>query len=369
MSDSVDYYKILGVPKDASQSQIKARYQLLAKKFHPDHDGDDNMMSLINEAYQVLSNPEKKRQYDQKDETHKANNSTDYSYSNQNRQNTNKTYSTHQSDNFYQSRPNTNQSKAYTQTKTQQQLKKEQDTLRRLKSQNWAVKYPYVLPAIFGLFTIAAAWSSPYVNRTKWIVWTSILVGLFSYFYQKLVLYSIKIGKKRTSVSFTVSEKDKRAGLTGTVIASIVILAFTVLSVNSAPAKGNTSANTANTACNAASTSVFSGVSAPTDPQALQLANAVVSSKEHYYCPTNAASYSTTYEQYFANNCFAGEANQLPAFSQYTQAQQTRFCGCTLAILEQNYDFSQALQLQQAVNSGTPATALDNQDIQTCSGL
>ena len=36
----IDYYKILGVSKEANASQIKARYQLLAKKFHLDHVGD-----------------------------------------------------------------------------------------------------------------------------------------------------------------------------------------------------------------------------------------------------------------------------------------------------------------------------------------
>lgn len=60
----VDYYKILGVPKGASTSQIKVRYQTLAKKFHPDHSGDDTLMSLINEAYQVLSDPQKRYKYD-----------------------------------------------------------------------------------------------------------------------------------------------------------------------------------------------------------------------------------------------------------------------------------------------------------------
>jgi len=60
MSSEVDYYKILGVSKGATSRQIKDHYQLLAKKFHPDHDGDDSVMSLINEAYQVLSSPQKR---------------------------------------------------------------------------------------------------------------------------------------------------------------------------------------------------------------------------------------------------------------------------------------------------------------------
>ena len=52
----IDYYKILGVSKEANASQIKARYQLLAKKFHPDHDGDDSVMSLINVCHLTTFN-------------------------------------------------------------------------------------------------------------------------------------------------------------------------------------------------------------------------------------------------------------------------------------------------------------------------
>ena len=66
MSDSVDYYKILGVSKLASNSEIRNRYQYLAKKYHPDLDGDDSIMKLINKAYSVLSDPRKKFEYDKK---------------------------------------------------------------------------------------------------------------------------------------------------------------------------------------------------------------------------------------------------------------------------------------------------------------
>lgn len=65
----LDYYKILGVPRGASTSQIKARYQLLAKKIHPDHDGDNTLMELINEAYRVLSNPSTRFHYDKRAES------------------------------------------------------------------------------------------------------------------------------------------------------------------------------------------------------------------------------------------------------------------------------------------------------------
>ena len=63
-----DYYKILGVSENASISEIKKSYRELAKKYHPDkNSGDKNAeekFKEINEAYEVLGNPEKKAQYD-----------------------------------------------------------------------------------------------------------------------------------------------------------------------------------------------------------------------------------------------------------------------------------------------------------------
>jgi len=62
----VDYYDILGVSKNASDAEIKRAYRRLAQEYHPDkHKGDDKKFREINEAYQVLSDPEKRRQYDQ----------------------------------------------------------------------------------------------------------------------------------------------------------------------------------------------------------------------------------------------------------------------------------------------------------------
>jgi len=61
-----DYYKILGVSKTASADEIKRAYRKLAHQYHPDKTGqDDARFKEINEAYQVLSNTEKRNRYDQ----------------------------------------------------------------------------------------------------------------------------------------------------------------------------------------------------------------------------------------------------------------------------------------------------------------
>jgi len=59
-----DYYKILGVSPQASQEEIRKAYYRLAHKYHPDKGGDPEKFKEINEAYQVLSDPEKRKQYD-----------------------------------------------------------------------------------------------------------------------------------------------------------------------------------------------------------------------------------------------------------------------------------------------------------------
>ena len=64
-----DYYKILGISKDASQEEIKKAFRQLARKYHPDvNQGNkeaEEKFKEINEAFQVLNNPQKKAQYDQ----------------------------------------------------------------------------------------------------------------------------------------------------------------------------------------------------------------------------------------------------------------------------------------------------------------
>ncbi len=66
----MDYYQILGVGRDASPEEIKKAYRKLALKFHPDKAKGDKKLAeekfkQISEAYAVLSNPEKRQQYDQ----------------------------------------------------------------------------------------------------------------------------------------------------------------------------------------------------------------------------------------------------------------------------------------------------------------
>jgi len=62
---SKDYYKILGVGKNASKEEIKLAFRKLAHQHHPDKGGDEKKFKEINEAYSVLSNDEKRQQYDQ----------------------------------------------------------------------------------------------------------------------------------------------------------------------------------------------------------------------------------------------------------------------------------------------------------------
>ncbi|MEI9966832.1 MAG: DnaJ domain-containing protein [Candidatus Moraniibacteriota bacterium] len=61
-----NYYDLLGVSKSASQDEIKKAFRKLAHQHHPDKGGgDEAKFKKINEAYQALSDPEKRRQYDQ----------------------------------------------------------------------------------------------------------------------------------------------------------------------------------------------------------------------------------------------------------------------------------------------------------------
>jgi DnaJ-class molecular chaperone len=60
----MDYYSILGVPRGASDEDIKKAYRKLAMQHHPDRGGDQNKFQQIQEAYDTLSDPAKRSQYD-----------------------------------------------------------------------------------------------------------------------------------------------------------------------------------------------------------------------------------------------------------------------------------------------------------------
>ena len=59
-----DYYKELGVPRNALKSEIKSAYRLLAKKYHPDTGGSNEKFLAIQLAWETLSDPQKKIMYD-----------------------------------------------------------------------------------------------------------------------------------------------------------------------------------------------------------------------------------------------------------------------------------------------------------------
>ena len=59
-----DYYAILGVSRDADQSEIKKAYRKKARELHPDYGGDEEAFKELSVAYETLSDPEKRRMYD-----------------------------------------------------------------------------------------------------------------------------------------------------------------------------------------------------------------------------------------------------------------------------------------------------------------
>ena len=66
MADQINYYEVLGVRRDASQAEIRNAYRRLAKERHPDSPGGDaREFALLQEAHEVLSDPERRRRHDE----------------------------------------------------------------------------------------------------------------------------------------------------------------------------------------------------------------------------------------------------------------------------------------------------------------
>jgi len=64
-SNNTKYYEVLGVPKSASQDELKKAYRKAAMKNHPDKGGDPEKFKELAQAFEVLSEPEKREIYDQ----------------------------------------------------------------------------------------------------------------------------------------------------------------------------------------------------------------------------------------------------------------------------------------------------------------
>jgi curved DNA-binding protein CbpA len=69
MMAEIDYYAVLGLTQNATQEDIKAAYRKLALQYHPDRNQNNpaatEKMKDVNEAYAILSHPDKRQEYDQ----------------------------------------------------------------------------------------------------------------------------------------------------------------------------------------------------------------------------------------------------------------------------------------------------------------
>ena len=60
-----DYYEALGLSRNANEHDIKRAYRKMAHEHHPDKGGSSDKFKEINQAYEILSDPQKRQQYDQ----------------------------------------------------------------------------------------------------------------------------------------------------------------------------------------------------------------------------------------------------------------------------------------------------------------
>ena len=77
----MDYYSILGVPRNASEKELKQAYKKMSMQHHPDRGGDEAKFKEVNEAYSTLKDPQKRKQYDNPQSQYRFNTTNNYDFS------------------------------------------------------------------------------------------------------------------------------------------------------------------------------------------------------------------------------------------------------------------------------------------------
>lgn len=196
----MNYYKILEVDKDASSEVIEKAYKTLAKKYHPDLQ-ESNMkqeaeekLKLINEAYEILSNPDSRAKYDMTLQQNELSEKAFNRLSEENRNLYNELNNLkHNTNNYYNSSPNTNASSykdterqtAYQQKQYEEELEYEKQMqqarqkayhdayIQDLKNRGYKIKYKkepkdYFKNFLALIITIAILfilWQIPFIHN------------------------------------------------------------------------------------------------------------------------------------------------------------------------------------------------------------